>query len=342
MHSEIPSSASGEARSRSETEPLYPVGLFLRGRMVEAYELVRNVRPPIPLANQTQEVTLLVRTMVSVDTGQGLSELNRDMTQALSQGVRAGDHAAAGIAALALGATAFHGARYRDAARWLAEAQRHFEDRDTFDSLLIAGAFQVGGARFTGDSRGAAQALSACLQALKGNDPLPTQLPYVIRARAWAAAARGDAIGARRVLLDSVEIFSEVPVYAALSCYEAMHTGADARSLVAPLAELRERCDAPAVSAYADHVVARSCRDGAGLLKVADPFEQLGLLRCATEAAADAAQGFAEEGRQDSARRAAARCRELFALGQAACRLQALPPSSQRARPSSSSSPHKD
>jgi DNA-binding NarL/FixJ family response regulator len=45
-------------------------------------------------------------------------------------------------------------------------------------------------------------------------------------------------------------------------------------------------------------------------------MEQIGALRYATEAAAHAADAFAREGREDSARRAAARSRDLNARGQ--------------------------
>jgi DNA-binding NarL/FixJ family response regulator len=45
-------------------------------------------------------------------------------------------------------------------------------------------------------------------------------------------------------------------------------------------------------------------------------MEQIGALRYAAEAAANAADAFARDGRQDSARRAAARSRELHPRGQ--------------------------
>jgi DNA-binding NarL/FixJ family response regulator len=56
------------------------------------------------------------------------------------------------------------------------------------------------------------------------------------------------------------------------------------------------------------------------LLAVADEFERIGTRRYATEAAADAARAFLEAGRHDSARRAAARSRELFIEGQGGIR----------------------
>jgi hypothetical protein len=69
-------------------------------------------------------------------------------------------------------------------------------------------------------------------------------------------------------------------------------------------------------AAYADHATAGAAGDGAGMLRVADEMEEIGALRYATEAAAHAADAFARQGREDSARRAAARSRDLHARGQ--------------------------
>ena len=54
------------------------------------------------------------------------------------------------------------------------------------------------------------------------------------------------------------------------------------------------------------------------MLKAAESFVALGASRYASEAAAHAAAAFAAEGRQDSARRAAAHSRELQPTGQGA------------------------
>jgi DNA-binding NarL/FixJ family response regulator len=65
------------------------------------------------------------------------------------------------------------------------------------------------------------------------------------------------------------------------------------------------------VTAYADHAEALARADGPRLLACADEFEAIGVLRYALECAAEAAEAFADAGRQDSARRAVARMREL-------------------------------
>jgi DNA-binding CsgD family transcriptional regulator len=68
--------------------------------------------------------------------------------------------------------------------------------------------------------------------------------------------------------------------------------------------------------AYVEDASARAARDGAAVLACTDEFEAIGVLRHASGCAAAAAGIFAQDGRADSARRAAARSRELHARGQ--------------------------
>jgi DNA-binding CsgD family transcriptional regulator len=313
---EILADDSLEEEVRHQLEPVYAVNLFFSGRAVEAYELIRRIRPAPPVSNHIEELALAGLSVISLESGQDLAEYERSMKAIFEQGVRAGDHAAAGIGAGALGGIAFLAGRYRDAARWIAEAEVHFEQHDTFGLLLVGWAYQVGIARFTGDGDGVASALARCEQALNGADPLPNQLPYVVRARAWAADAQHDRAGAQRLLLDAAASLSDVPVYAALLHYEALRCGAQPREIAAALSDLRNRCDARLVAAYADHAAALAANAGPALLEAADEFERIGALRYGTEATAHAAQAFLQAGRQDSARRAAARSRELFADAQ--------------------------
>ncbi len=72
------------------------------------------------------------------------------------------------------------------------------------------------------------------------------------------------------------------------------------------------RCVARLVAAYADHAAARAGRDGRALLASADEFERIGTLRYGTEGRRPGGEVFLNAGPQDSARRAAARSRELF------------------------------
>ncbi len=313
---EILADGSLEEEVRDQLEPIYAINLFFSGRVLEAYELIRRIRPAPPLSSHIEELALASLSVISLESGQDLAEYERTMEAIFEQGVRAGDHAAAGIGACALGGVAFLAGRYRDAARWFAEGEVHFEQHDTFGLLLVGWAYQTGIARFTGDIDGVARALARCEEALKGADPLPSQLPTVVRARAWAADAQGDRARAQRLLVDAAASLSDVPVSAAQLEYEALRCGARSREVAAALSDLRERCDARLVAAYADHAAALAARSGPMLLEVAEEFARIGTLRYAAEAAAEAATAFLQSGRQDSARRAAARSRELVVGGQ--------------------------
>ena len=135
-------------------------------------------------------------------------------------------------------------------------------------------ATQVGIARFTGDGDGVARALARCEDALKGTELLPSQLPYVVRARAWAADAQGDRPGAQRLFLDAAASLSDVPITAARLQYEGLRCGARPREVANALSDLRDRCDARLVAAYADHAAALADRSGPALLEAADEFER--------------------------------------------------------------------
>jgi hypothetical protein len=190
---------------RRQLEPVYAASLFYSGRVFEAYEVARRIRPALPLSNHTEELALIAFSMISFESGQDLRGLEREMAEIFEEGVRIGDDAAAGVAAAALSGIAFLAGRYRDAKRWLGEAELHRERHDTFGALLITWATRVGVAHFSGDDDGAAVALARCEDALQGRDPLPNQLPYIVRARLgrrrrWRQSRRAAPLAGRRGL----------------------------------------------------------------------------------------------------------------------------------------------
>jgi ATP/maltotriose-dependent transcriptional regulator MalT len=90
--------------------------------------------------------------------------------------------------------------------------------------------------------------------------------------------------------------------------YDAMRAGARAD---AQLARMAASCRSRLVTAYAQHGLARAEQGGPALLACAEEMAAIGALRYAVEAATDAAAAFLSQGRRDSARRAAARARQL-------------------------------
>src|SRR5262249_55548046 len=136
------------------------------------------------------------------------------------------------------------------------------------------------------------------------------------RTRARVALAEGDLAAAQDAVLAVVDEFADLPLYAAKLLYEAMRCGAPARGLAARMDALRGRCDSRLANAYADHIATRAAGAATALLGSAAAFAGRGADLHAMEPAADAASASAAEGRQDSARRAAARSLELHARGQ--------------------------
>ncbi len=305
-----------DAGVRRDLEVGHAMSLFSSGRVVEARELLRRLRPQLPLTGHSDELALVGLGVVEVHSGVDLARIEREMADTLIEAVRLGDHRAAGVAAMVVGSVANLAGRYRDARRWLSEAELHFEQQDTVGVLVIARQTLVSVVRQMGNADRTIETARRCLETLHGRDPLPSQVPFVARVRAWEAEARGDLLTAQRILLDAADELSDDPLYGLLMFYEAMRVGAPARGFVAAMAAMRPRCDAPLASLYIDHVDALARNDGRALTEVADGFAHLGALRYATEAAAQASVAFINEGRQDSARRAVARARELFVDGQ--------------------------
>ncbi len=306
-----------DAATRAMAERRLAVWLFFMGQTREADELARRQRPRLPLRDHGDALALGIGRLIAFESGENLPALDAFMGRTLQDAVRVNDHEAAGHAAFSLGYTNFLAGRYRDAARWYEEAELHFEQQDTFGTLIHVRAMRVGIDYFTGDPRGAIASLERMHAALAGRTPLSTQAAYVARAEGWAARIDGSAAGARR-FLDDAGALSYMPGYAAQLVYEAMRADAPAAAVAAELARLAPRCDARLVQAYANHADARAARDGEALLAVADEMASIGALTYGVEAAVDAGRAFITAGREDSARRAAARARELHVRGQGA------------------------
>jgi DNA-binding CsgD family transcriptional regulator len=286
--------------------------LFYAGRGREAWELAAPNPPPVPVRDAVDEAFLSVRCGASVETGEGLSELERWARTVLPRALRLGDDATAGMAALALAHRCLLQSRFRDAGRWLSEAQLHQEQHDPDGKLAMTFALQAWVACAMGDVAASERALMRCRRAVRGDELSPFQAVYLACAEAWAGYATCDREASGRALLDRARELRDVPLCEARLLYEAMRIGAPAREVVTLIATAGERCDAPLVSARVAHVRHRAARDAKGLMETVDAFEQIGASLYAAEAAAQAAEMFVRAGRPDSARRAAARVRELF------------------------------
>jgi DNA-binding CsgD family transcriptional regulator len=303
-----------DARRRLEAVQL--VALYYNGRGREAHQLACRVRRGPPLRDSTDEAILSAYVGATIDTGEGLDELERWATVTLKDAVASGDRGAAGLASLALGHRSLVDGRFVDGERWLAEAQLHQEQHDPFGLLAITSSLQAWRAAGMRDGASADAALARCRAVSSGSDPHGIRSRALQATTAWAAIAHGLDGSARRILLDAAAEHWDLPLYAARFLYEAMRAGEPARHVAPPLTELSNRADAQMLAAKAGHARHLAERDAPALLEIAGRFQGIGALLYASEAAVHAGQIFLDAGRQDSARRAAARSRELLADGQ--------------------------
>lgn len=289
---------------------------FYRGAVREAHRLVMHRLPRVPLRGEAAEVAALVRCLTGLEGGEERAELTAWLLDAVPAAVRTTDHAAAGLMSATLGGLALAAGRQIDADRRLVDAVGHLERRDPFAMLGSVHALRAEARYRLGDRAGATLAADRARVAF-GADRVPlTSLPYLARGRAWAAMAEGDPARGQRILLEAARRLTLLPLYAAQLHHEALRIGARPAPMVGTLTALRARCDAPLVDLYLRHVRARADGDAAALLRCADEFTRLDALRYAAECAAEAAEVLAEQGRTDSARRAATRSRYLHEQGQ--------------------------
>jgi DNA-binding NarL/FixJ family response regulator len=303
--------------TRRALEPRFALALFYGGEWNEAQAVARSCRPSIPVRDYPGLVGLGAFRLAGVESGADWVALEPELTQILVEGVRRHDHEAAAQGALGLAQLAFMRGRCRDAERWLAEAELHFEYEDAFGTLAEVLVLRVGIGYLTGDPAGAAATL-ADLRVIEDHirlRPLARQV-YLARAHVWAACAREGPAAAHGFLAAGEMFAATMPGLAGKLVYDGLLAGAPATQVNAALAPLAERADATLVDAYAAHASALVARDGDALMRVADRLEEIGALRFAMRAAAHAASTFVDQGRQDSARRAASRAHELHVPGQ--------------------------
>lgn len=305
-------SAAASEESRRALAAMRAMSAFIAGKGDETAAATFAARPSVPLRDPGDAALLGTISLIAVETGYRWAELEQYMSEVMRDGVRARDHAAAGLAASTLARLYFFKGRYRDAIRWLDEAEVHFGQQDPFNVMLAVRVLRVGVACFTGDFDGTMTALERMRAWAASHEPLPAQRVPICRAEGWALRMRNAAEAGRQLLEDAASLEHMVGLAPQLA-YDALRAGAPA----APqLEQMAARGQSRLVTAYARHGSAKAASDGAALIDVADEMAAIGALRYAVEAATDAASAFLLSGRQDSARRAAARARELHVADQ--------------------------
>jgi DNA-binding NarL/FixJ family response regulator len=301
-------------QSRRSIAAMQTMASFLAGQGDATAVTAFAARPSVPLRDDGDAAALGVLSLVALESGYRWGELEQYMSEVVRDAVRARDHAAAGLSAFTLARLHFLKARYRDAVRWLAEAEVHLHQQDPFNVMLSVRALQVGVASFTGEFDATITALGRLHAWCEGHSPLPAQRVPLRRAEGWALRMR-NATDAGRQLLDDTIALEEMVGLAPQLAYDALRVGAPAGPM---LERMAARNESRLVSAYARHGSAKTAHDGTALIEVAEEMAAIGALRYAVEAASDAATAYLSAGRQDSARRAAARAHELHPPDQGA------------------------
>ncbi len=297
---------------RHQMEPVHASNLYASGRAREGWELACAIRPPVPLRRQSDEVAFAVWHRIATESGIGWDVLLRELPEMFAQAIATADDAAAGHAAFALGNLTLRQGRFRDAIRWLTEAELHLAVADVLDVRPIALATRARAVAETGDVEGTRAALEALEEALGGRHLLPARRAHVVQAYAWSAYLDGDHARAQEAYQFAAAETTAQPPVAAMLLFDSLRVGGSSKRLAGPLRALSDRCDAPLVHVYAEHAAAYGAGDGGALLKVSDAYERIGPLLYAMVSARHAAGCFLREGREDSARRAAARAHALY------------------------------
>ena len=285
------------------------LSLVLAGEGDRAAHSAFGDLPVVAAGEDAETATLATLVVAALESGQRWAELEQHLMSALQDAARGRVREAAGIAAFGLARLHLLQGRYRDASRWLVEAEVHLSRRDPFNTTAGVRCIAVGIAAASGNFEAATTAHERLETWIADHEPRAAHRPAVARAGAWLDWLRNPAVASRRLLADAEMFADELPGLAPALAYDALRAGDPGAPEL--LARLADHCRARIVTAFAGHGAARAARDGPALLEVAEEMAEIGARRYAVEAASEAAAVFVAQGREDSARRAAARARDL-------------------------------
>jgi DNA-binding NarL/FixJ family response regulator len=273
-----------------------------------------RLRPRLPFTHNYDLYALGLASLAAEECTEEWPDDREYMREILREAVRGENHEAAGLAARTLGAIELHRGHYRDAERWLAEAELQLEDHDSLGGASCVYALQVGVACFTGRPAAAQTGIERMRRRIAERGQRSTELVYLACGEGWAARARSDAEGAEVFLRQAGETGDSMVRTRLL--YEALRARGRPGTIDQALADLATDGDSTLTEACAAHAAALARRDAHGLVDAGEQLLAIGWDAAAIEAMAAAAREFLTQGREDSARRVAARARELHPADQ--------------------------
>lgn len=301
---------------RLQVERIHAIDLLYAGRAKESVAWTTRMRPSPPLEDPQDQFAASSWVLAALESGDDWPVFARELEAYFRTAIRLDDRPACGLAAYGLGALGAAGGRLDDAARWFAESELQLEHGDVYGSLSLTRACIAELHAVRGQLEPLGPSLERAWELLDGTEPRPGQIPTFTRAQAWARHARGDADGARALLLATAREILPMPLFAAQLGYEAMRAGADPEVVRPVIEDAAARCDGRLTGACARDVAARASGDADAIIAVSEHLEGLGATVYAMEAAAAAAWTVAGGRRRETTRRAAMRAERLHALGQ--------------------------
>ena len=283
----------------------YALSLFHVGRTEEMRDLTASLLPSLPLRDDNDVYAVLAWCVARVTPGHEWDETERWLADADRASARGGDPRTRGTLVAHVAFLCMRRGRPVTAARRAREAIEVLERFDPVRRLPGAWLVLVTSSAMRGDAH-AAHAALAGYEAAIGDAPVAYLHALEICARAELAALEGESSRAATMLLDAVAEHEGDPLDQATLLHEALRVGAPPRTVAPLLHAVAAGCDAPLVALFAKLARAMAAKDGAALVANAEALGEVGAWLWAAESAALATIAFAQEGREDSVRRATA------------------------------------
>lgn len=300
--------------ARRLQELILGVSLLSAGHGREANALAHRLRPQFPFTHNYDMYELGLAALAAEESSEDWPGVRAYMRETLQAAVRGENHEAAGLAARTLGALDLHRGHYRDAERWLAEAEFRLEEHDSLGGASCVYALQVGVACFSGDPAAARTAVDRMRRRILERGQRATELVYLECGEGWAARARSDTEGVE-AFVQRAATTADSMVRARL-LHEALRAGARPDLIAEELTNLAADGDSALTETCAAHAVALAKHDAPALVEAGERLAAIGCDAAGVDAMVAAAREFLMQGRDDSARRAAARARELHLADQ--------------------------
>lgn len=219
------------------------------------------------------------------------------------------------LVSMVLGATQLLSGRPATARRTLHDALTGFSRADLGGSLAWIWAMIAQCEALTGDPGAARRGLVES-DRLRPRHVVARNVMDTVLAEAAVVAAEGDLSRAARVCIDGVDQLGELHMYRARLLHRSGMLAPPTRATLSALETIAESVECAMPAMFVAHLRALLDHDAAGLERLSERFEGLGVGLEAAEAAAQSSRAHARAGDAGGARRLAGRTRRLVERGE--------------------------